>query len=69
MKSKMENNPSIQTTICFISTCFAWISLQNVQVMAAIVASIVAAISGVLAGINWYYSIQEKRENIKRFKQ
>jgi hypothetical protein len=35
------------------------------QVLAAIVASIVAALSGTLAGVNWWYSIQEKRKNLK----
>jgi hypothetical protein len=68
MKIEVENNPTLQTTVCFISTCLAWVSLQNVQVIAAIIASIVAAISGILAGINWWYSIQEKRQTLKKTK-
>jgi hypothetical protein len=59
-------NPITQTIICMISTLLAWVSLQNVQVVAAIVASIVAAISGILAGVNWWYSIQEKKQTLKK---
>lgn len=68
MKVMESHSPVLQTIVCFASTCLAWVSLQNVQIILACVASIVAAVSGILAGINWWYSIQEKRHNIKNLK-
>jgi hypothetical protein len=57
--------PQLQTFVSILFTGLSWISLQNMQVLAAIVASVVAALSGTLAGVNWWYSIQEKRKNLK----
>lgn len=53
------------TLLSIISAILAWISLQQLQVVMATVASGVAALSGCLAGYHWLLSIQEKRRNLK----
>lgn len=56
-------NPIIASVCSFISMCsavIAWVKLQDVQVVAAITASIVAVITGLLGGWNMWLSIQEK---------
>lgn len=55
--------------ISFASTAFAWISLHDFQLGAAIGASIIASISGIFGAVSFYYNIKEKRINIKKLNQ
>lgn len=62
-------NGILGTMLSILSAVIAWISLQNFQTIMAICASFVAAVSGILAGYNWYLAIVEKRHNIRKHKQ
>lgn len=51
-----------------LSAIFAWMSLQEFQVMAAIVASIMAAISALFGARYFWYATKEKKQAIQKTK-
>ena len=53
------------TILSITSAALAWVSLQNLQVVMAVIASGVASVSGILAGYHWWLSIVEKRRNLR----
>lgn len=59
MDGQHHSDGLVSTTICMVSTIFAWVSIKDVQTIAAIIASLVAVVSGGFA-IRYYYHATKK---------
>jgi len=59
MDGQHHSDGLVSTTICMVSTIFAWISIKDVQTIAAFIASLIAIVSGVM-GIRYYYHATKK---------
>lgn len=59
MDGQHHSDGLVSTLICVFSTVFAWVSIKDVQTIAAIVASLVAVVSGGFA-IRYYYHATKK---------
>lgn len=64
-----HNHPTpVSLLVSIISAIFAWISIQNAQVLLGFAASIVAIGSGGMAIRYYYYATKEKKQNIQNSK-
>jgi len=59
MDGQHHSDGLVSTTICMVSTIFAWMSINDVQTIAAIISSLVAVVSGGFA-IRYYYHATKK---------
>ena len=59
MDGQHHSDGLVSTTICMVSTIFAWISIKDVQTISAFIASLIAIVSGVM-GIRYYYHATKK---------
>ncbi len=64
-----HNHPTpVSLLVSIISAIFAWISIQNAQVLLGFAASIDAIGSGGMAIRYYYYATKEKKQNIQNSK-
>jgi len=68
MADQMQNhhNPIIGTFLTLVSWCTVIITLQSLDIYLRIACSLVALVTGILGGINWYWSIKKNKRQAKR---
>jgi predicted ATP-grasp superfamily ATP-dependent carboligase len=54
--------------LSYLAAVFAWISLKDAQVIAAIGGSTMAFIAGAFSARYYWYAAKEKKENLKKIK-
>jgi hypothetical protein len=66
MAEHSHNSP----VLSFIYTIISWVTLtitfQKIDIALRLIGSIIAIVSGILAGINWYWSIRKNKKMAKR---
>ena len=68
-ESQMNHHNSPFGIICTIISWFSvtlTITLQDIDVYMRILCSLIAIVTGILAGINWYYSIKKNKKMAKK---
>lgn len=66
----MEHDPNhfpqgvVGSSLCIFFSVFAWISLQQAQLIATLIATGFACASGYFAARYYYYAAKEKKNNL-----